>query len=295
MFSERHSVERSTSDRSERSRVGGGGPGANEYPGMEDVLMSTAKPDVVLFEETETIEVDETETDAQVQGQAQAAPAVPPPPRETFETDRMIIQEEHRYEQEEEKVEEGPTSVQEPQMLQHHQQEAHLDTEMETEEHATAPSSITTTTATAKAITPSPTTTEEAPAPESAHPSTETAATISSVSTGSGASLSMVKALDVGKKKRESKEQQDALKAQEDAKIEELKKTIADLQRQEQEIIRQLRGVGTPSEMINRHIQQLHEYNETKDVGQVILGKCAELEGTTIKKQYEKFGLEMDD
>ncbi|KAK3826389.1 MAG: DNA repair protein [Linnemannia gamsii] len=82
---------------------------------------------------------------------------------------------------------------------------------------------------------------------------------------------------------------------QEDAKIEQLKKTIADLQKQEQDIIRLLRGVGTPSEMISTHIQQLHEYNEIKDVGQVILGKCAELEGTTIKKQYENFGLEMDD
>ncbi|KAK3827091.1 MAG: DNA repair protein [Linnemannia elongata] len=86
-----------------------------------------------------------------------------------------------------------------------------------------------------------------------------------------------------------------ATRAKEDAKIEELKKTIADLQQQEQDIIRSLRGMGTPSEMISRHIHQLHEYNEIKDVGQVILGKCAELEGTTIKTQYENFGLDMDD
>lgn len=33
------------------------------------------------------------------------------------------------------------------------------------------------------------------------------------------------------------------------------------------------RGMGTPSEMISQHIHQLHEYNEIKDVGQVILGK----------------------
>ena len=33
------------------------------------------------------------------------------------------------------------------------------------------------------------------------------------------------------------------------------------------------RGVGTPSEMIDQHIQDLHEYNDIKDAGQVILGK----------------------
>ncbi|KAG0241825.1 Swi5-domain-containing protein [Mortierella sp. GBAus27b] len=86
-----------------------------------------------------------------------------------------------------------------------------------------------------------------------------------------------------------------ALKAKEDARIEELKATIKDLQRQEQEIIKGIRGEGTPSSIIDKHIRELHRYNEIKDAGQIILGKLAELEGTTIKKQYEIFGLDQDD
>ncbi|KAG0324922.1 swi5-like zinc finger protein [Dissophora globulifera] len=83
--------------------------------------------------------------------------------------------------------------------------------------------------------------------------------------------------------------------AKEEAKIEELKATILDLERQEQEIISAIRGGGTPSEIIDKHIKQLHRYNEVKDAGQIILGKVAELEGTTIKKQYEVFGLDSED
>lgn len=33
------------------------------------------------------------------------------------------------------------------------------------------------------------------------------------------------------------------------------------------------RGEGSAKDIINQHIQKLHEYNEIKDVGQVILGK----------------------
>ncbi|KAI1314776.1 swi5-like zinc finger protein [Mortierella claussenii] len=95
--------------------------------------------------------------------------------------------------------------------------------------------------------------------------------------------------------KRGSQERHEASKANEDTKIEELKATILDLQRQEQEIIQSIRGEGTPTEIIDRHIKDLRRYNEIKDVGQIILGKCAELEGTTIKKQYEIFGLDTED
>ncbi|KAF9354735.1 swi5-like zinc finger protein [Mortierella sp. AD094] len=83
--------------------------------------------------------------------------------------------------------------------------------------------------------------------------------------------------------------------AKEDAQIEELKATILDLQRQEREIIQSIRGEGTPNEIIGRHIKQLHRYNEIKDAGQIILGKCAELDGSTIKKQYELYGLDLED
>ena len=42
------------------------------------------------------------------------------------------------------------------------------------------------------------------------------------------------------------------------------------------------------------HIDKLHEYNEVKDVGQLLLGKIAEVEGTTTAALYERFGLELD-
>ncbi|KAG0204050.1 swi5-like zinc finger protein [Mortierella sp. GBA30] len=84
------------------------------------------------------------------------------------------------------------------------------------------------------------------------------------------------------------------MKAKEDAKIAELKAMILDLERQEQELMQAIRGEGTPSEIIDRHIKELHRYNEIKDVGQIILGKCAEIEGTTIKEQYGQYGLDLD-
>jgi hypothetical protein len=46
---------------------------------------------------------------------------------------------------------------------------------------------------------------------------------------------------------------------------------------------------------LNNHYLQLHEYNEIKDVGQMLLGKCAEIEGTTTREMYEKFHVELND
>ena len=39
----------------------------------------------------------------------------------------------------------------------------------------------------------------------------------------------------------------------------------------------------------------LHKYNELKDAGQILLGRLAELEDTTTKEEYKKFGLSFDD
>ncbi|KAG0222825.1 swi5-like zinc finger protein [Actinomortierella wolfii] len=74
-----------------------------------------------------------------------------------------------------------------------------------------------------------------------------------------------------------------------------LKAEIALLEREEQEIIKTLHGNGTPKEILAQHVKKLHQYNEIKDVGQLLLGKCAEFEGTTIRRQYEIFGLDPDD
>ncbi|KAF9539702.1 swi5-like zinc finger protein [Mortierella hygrophila] len=240
--------------------------------------------------------------------------------RDTFESDRMMQEEQYRMQEKAGVypgiVEEEETHFQSPlssvptqqyppdhqEKEQYSQEYRQHDTDMETEEHHVhvhAPSSTAATTREI-AVPSTPLGEEEMTQPQTtAYPPETTSSTpggVASTSTMSAISLSITnKALDSEKKKRDSKEHHDALKAQEDAKIEELKKTIADLQRQEQDIIRLIRGMGTPSEMISQHIHELHEYNEIKDVGQVILGKCAELEGTTIKTQYENFGLEMDD
>lgn len=42
------------------------------------------------------------------------------------------------------------------------------------------------------------------------------------------------------------------------------------------------------------HIEKLHEYNEMKDTGQVLIGKIAEVNGTTTAALYEEFGLQLD-
>lgn len=43
------------------------------------------------------------------------------------------------------------------------------------------------------------------------------------------------------------------------------------------------------------HIDKLHEYNEVKDMGQLLLGKMAEVEGTTTTALYEQFSLQLND
>ena len=47
--------------------------------------------------------------------------------------------------------------------------------------------------------------------------------------------------------------------------------------------------------IIKSHIDALHTYNELKDVGQIVLGKLAEYEGTTIRTQYAQFDLNLDE
>ena len=44
---------------------------------------------------------------------------------------------------------------------------------------------------------------------------------------------------------------------------------------------------------LQSHIDTLHEYNEIKDAGQTLLGKLAEVEGTTTACLYNRYGLEL--
>ncbi|XP_073243999.1 uncharacterized protein [Porites lutea] len=48
-------------------------------------------------------------------------------------------------------------------------------------------------------------------------------------------------------------------------------------------------------EELQQHIDKLHEYNEIKDVGQLLIGKLAEIDGTTTKDMYKEFGLNLED
>ena len=70
-------------------------------------------------------------------------------------------------------------------------------------------------------------------------------------------------------------------------------KLRAQLEEVEQEI-KELSAAGCHEEELKMHIDALHEYNEIKDVGQILLGRIAEIEGTTTTSLYERFGLELD-
>ncbi|XP_047625252.1 DNA repair protein SWI5 homolog [Phacochoerus africanus] len=52
---------------------------------------------------------------------------------------------------------------------------------------------------------------------------------------------------------------------------------------------------GYSVDELEDHIAQLHEYNDIKDVGQMLLGKLAVIRGVTTKELYPEFGLDMDD
>ena len=43
------------------------------------------------------------------------------------------------------------------------------------------------------------------------------------------------------------------------------------------------------------YIDKLHDYNEIKDTGQILVGKMAELSGSTTGLLYQQFGLDQDD
>lgn len=47
--------------------------------------------------------------------------------------------------------------------------------------------------------------------------------------------------------------------------------------------------------IIQNHMKLLHEYNEIKDIGQVLIGKMAELKGTTSREIYSEYSLNLND
>ena len=46
---------------------------------------------------------------------------------------------------------------------------------------------------------------------------------------------------------------------------------------------------------LNSYMKQLTKYNAVKDIGQLLLAKCGEMEFKTIKEMYDEFGLDLED
>ncbi|XP_053138412.1 LOW QUALITY PROTEIN: DNA repair protein SWI5 homolog [Hemicordylus capensis] len=59
--------------------------------------------------------------------------------------------------------------------------------------------------------------------------------------------------------------------------------------------VAQLLAEGYSLEELEKHIALLHEYNEIKDTGQMLLGRIAVIRGVTTKKLYPEFDLELND
>lgn len=42
-------------------------------------------------------------------------------------------------------------------------------------------------------------------------------------------------------------------------------------------------------------LNKVHKYNDMKDIGQMLLGQLASVEGETTKEMYKRFGMNLDD
>ncbi|XP_078080272.1 DNA repair protein SWI5 homolog [Mustelus asterias] len=73
--------------------------------------------------------------------------------------------------------------------------------------------------------------------------------------------------------------------------LENLRKKCKDLDDQIEGLISE----GYTLEELDQHIDQLHEYNDIKDVGQLLLGKLAVIRGVTTRELYSEFGLDLED
>ncbi|CAG8802329.1 1555_t:CDS:2, partial [Gigaspora rosea] len=74
-----------------------------------------------------------------------------------------------------------------------------------------------------------------------------------------------------------------------------LQEQLDKLRTKEESLRSQLQGNVDVQKALDDHYRSLHEYNAIKDIGQMLFGKCAELDGITTKEIYERFGLELDD
>ncbi|XP_051787737.1 DNA repair protein SWI5 homolog isoform X2 [Erpetoichthys calabaricus] len=73
---------------------------------------------------------------------------------------------------------------------------------------------------------------------------------------------------------------------------------IKNLQKRGEELNKQITKLELESYSVgelDQHIKQLHEYNDIKDIGQMLLGKLATIRGATTKDLYVEFHLDLED
>ncbi|XP_039618696.1 DNA repair protein SWI5 homolog isoform X2 [Polypterus senegalus] len=73
---------------------------------------------------------------------------------------------------------------------------------------------------------------------------------------------------------------------------------IKNLQKRREELHKQITKLeleGYSVGELDQHIKQLHEYNDIKDIGQMLLGKLATIRGVTTKDLYVEFHLDLED
>ena len=59
--------------------------------------------------------------------------------------------------------------------------------------------------------------------------------------------------------------------------------------------ITELEELGCKTEELTTHIEKLHQYNEMKDIGQIVLGRIALAQGIQTKDLYKRYGLNFSD
>uniref|UniRef100_A0A8C6YK87 DNA repair protein SWI5 homolog n=1 Tax=Naja naja TaxID=35670 RepID=A0A8C6YK87_NAJNA len=77
-----------------------------------------------------------------------------------------------------------------------------------------------------------------------------------------------------------------------------LQHEVEELKRKELAVdqeIAQIKTEGYSLEELENHITLLHEYNEIKDTGQMLLGRLAVIRGVTTKDLYPEFDLDLND
>ncbi|MCJ1466073.1 hypothetical protein MMC07_004692 [Pseudocyphellaria aurata] len=80
-------------------------------------------------------------------------------------------------------------------------------------------------------------------------------------------------------------------KANLEAKIAALESRIADVQAQEQEIRTKLKSPLPAATTVQRHIQLLHAYNETRDLATGLMGILADNRGVRACDIHAQFGV----